>query len=112
MEFTQPECPSKGAPTIEPVSASHIRMVASNDAVAMWHPLGEWRMQEMVLVCPIHFNGGAGHDNIFPFCMLMPLLNNLLKMVDKGDCDGRKGRVEIYVCGALTVTGGPKVMIK
>jgi len=42
----------------------------------------------------------------------MPLVNNLLKMVDKGDCEGRKGRVEIYMCGALIETGEPKVMMK
>ena len=69
-------------------------------------------MQEMLSLCPVHSNGGAGHDNTFPFCILMPLVNTLLKMVDKGDCEGRKGRVEIYICGALIVTGGPKVMMK
>jgi hypothetical protein len=42
-------------------------------------------------VCPIHCNGGAGHDNNFPLYILMVLVNHVLNMVDKGDL--RVGRV-------------------
>jgi len=52
-------------------------------------------MQFTPRVCPIHFNGGAGHDNNFPLCILIPLVNHLLKMVDKCDSTGKKGCVEI-----------------
>ena len=62
--------------------------------------------------CPIHSNGGAGHDSNFPLFTSMPLANCVQKMVDKCDCDGRKGRVEIYVCGALIESGVWKVMMK
>jgi hypothetical protein len=49
----------------------------------------------MVLACPVHFNGGAGHDNRFPARILMTLSNSLLNMLDKGDCEGRNGGVEM-----------------
>src|SRR5258708_37384622 len=67
-------------------------------------------MQQTELMCPIHSRGGAGHDTNFPFRILMALVNAALKMTDKCDCDGRKGRVEIYVCGALIEMGVRKVM--
>ena len=63
-------------------------------------------------VCPIHCNGGAGHDNNFPPCILMVLGNHVLKKVDKCDSEGRKGPVEIYVCGVLIERGAWKVMMK
>jgi len=49
----------------------------------------------MYPVCPVHFNGGAGHDDRFPARTLMALVNSLLKVLDKGDCEGKNGRVEI-----------------
>ena len=52
-------------------------------------------MQLIASVCPIHSNGGAGHDNNFLLFILMALVNHVLKIVDKGDCEGRKGRVDI-----------------
>src|SRR5258706_11437874 len=69
-------------------------------------------MQVTQSVCPIHSNGGAGHDSNFPLFTSMPLANCAQKMVDKCDCEGRKGRVEIYVCGALIESGVWKVMMK
>jgi len=42
----------------------------------------------------------------------MVLGNHLLKVLDKGDCEGRKGPVEIYVCGVLIEMGVWKVMMK
>ena len=62
-------------------------------------------MQLTAPVCPIHSNGGAGQDNNFPPCILMPLVNCVLKTIDKGDSEGRNGPVEIYVCGVLTEMG-------
>ena len=61
----------------------------------MWLPLGKYLMQRIPLVCPIHFNGGAGHDNIFLDFVSIPLVKCVLKVVDKWDCEGKKGRVEI-----------------
>ena len=52
-------------------------------------------MQVTTLVCPIHANGGAGHDNNFPLCILISLVNPVLKVVAKGDCEGKNGRVEM-----------------
>ena len=69
-------------------------------------------MDVIASVCPIHCNGGAGHDNSFPLCILMVLVNHVPKMVDKGESEGRKGPVEIYVCGVLIERGIWKVMIK
>ena len=69
-------------------------------------------MQLTEPVWPIHCNGGAGHDNIFPVCILMPLANHVLKIDDKGDCNGRKGPVDTYVCGVLIETGVWKVMMR
>ena len=63
-------------------------------------------------VCPIHCNGGAGHDTNFPLCILMDLGSHVLKIVDKGDSEGRKGPVEIYVCGVLIERGAWKVVMK
>ena len=63
-------------------------------------------------VCPIHCNGGAGHDNNFPLCILMVLVNHVPKTVDKGESEGRKGPVEMYVWGVLIERGIWKVMIK
>ena len=61
---------------------------------------------------PIQFNGGAGHDNNFPLWILMALLNHVPKRVDNGDCEGRKGPVEMYVCGVLREMGVWNLMIK
>jgi len=36
----------------------------------------------------------------------------VLKIADKGECDGRKGPVEMYVCGAPMETGVWKAMMK
>jgi len=44
--------------------------------------------------CPIHSNGGSGHDNNFPLCIWMPLVKCVLNIVDKGDSEGRNGPVE------------------
>ena len=52
-------------------------------------------MQLTASVCPTHSNGGTGHDNNPPLCTLMPLVKLVLKAIDKGDCDGRKGRADI-----------------
>ena len=56
-------------------------------------------------VCPVHSTGGAGHDDCFPVRILMALANSLLKIPDKGDCEGRNGRPEIYMCGVLREMG-------
>ena len=45
--------------------------------------------------CPVHFRGGAGHDDCPPARILMALVNSLLNILDKGDCEGRNGRPEI-----------------
>jgi len=52
-------------------------------------------MQLILPVCPIHFNGGAGHDTKFPICILMPLVTFVVKISNNGDSVGKKGRVEI-----------------
>ncbi len=44
---------------------------------------------------PLNSTGGAGHDDWFPTCTLMALVNSLLKILDKGDCEGRNGCPEI-----------------
>ena len=49
----------------------------------------------MESVCPVHANGSAGHDASFPTCILMVLVNSLLNILDKGDCEGRNGTIEI-----------------
>jgi hypothetical protein len=77
-----------------PVWRSQIRIVLSVDPETMWCPLGEQLRDVIEPECPIHCIG-AGHDNNFPVCILMVLVNHLLKMLDKGDCEGRKGPVEI-----------------
>ena len=60
-------------------------------------PFGDQQMQRTASVCPLHSNGGAGQDNNFPIgiSMALDLVNHVLKMVDNGDCEGRKGPVEI-----------------
>jgi hypothetical protein len=78
----------------------------------MWYPFGEQQMDVTASVCPIHCNGGAGHDSKFPLLTFMVFVNHVLKMVDKGDSEGRKGPVEIYVCGALIERAVWKVIIK
>src|SRR5260221_1608697 len=112
MDITQLVCPSRGSPTAAPVSASHIRMVLSLDPETICRPFGEQLVQQTALLCPIHSSGGAGHDNNFPVCILMALVNPALRMADKCDCDGRKGRVEIYVCGGVIEMGGREVVMK
>ena len=47
------------------------------------------------IVCPSHSNGGAGQDDNFPPTILMGLINLVLKVFDKVECEGKKGRVEI-----------------
>ena len=42
----------------------------------------------------------------------MALVNSLLRVFDKGDCEGRNGRVDIYVCGVLNEIGMWNVMMK
>ena len=42
----------------------------------------------------------------------MALLNHVPKRVDNGDCEGRKGPVEMYVCGVLREMGVWNLMIK
>ena len=66
----------------------------------------------MTLVCPINANGGAGHDDNPPLTTLMDLVNVLLKVLDKVECEGKKGCVERYVCGALIEMGVRNAMMK
>ena len=49
----------------------------------------------MMSVCPAHTNGSAGHDDSFPTHILMVLVNSLLNILDKGDCEGKNGPIEI-----------------
>jgi hypothetical protein len=51
-------------------------------------------MQVTPAVCPIHSNGVAGHDDNFPPTTLMAFVNLVLKVFDKFECEGKKGRVE------------------
>jgi len=69
-------------------------------------------MQLIKPVCPIHDNGGAGHVDNLPLTTLMDLVNRVLKVFDKVECKGKKGRVERYVCGALIEMGVRKAMMK
>jgi hypothetical protein len=69
-------------------------------------------MQVIELVCPIHDNGGAGHDDNLPFTTSIALVNLVLKVLDKVERKGKKGRVERYVCGALIEMGVRKAMMK
>jgi len=69
-------------------------------------------MQVILSVCPIHDNGGAGHDDNLPLTTSMPLVNLMLKVFDKFERKGKKGRVERYVCGALIEMGVRKAMMK
>ena len=78
----------------------------------MWYPFGEQWTDVTVLKCPTHCNGGTGHDNNLPLFILMALVNHLPKMIDIGDWEGRKGPIEIKVCGALIEMGVWKVMTK
>ena len=50
--------------------------------------------------------------NDLPLYIFMDLVNPVMKTVDKGDCEGRKGRIEIYMCGVLMERGVRKVMMK
>ena len=78
-----------------PVSTSQIRIVLSKDPLTIRCPLGEQLRDVTGSACPTHCNGGAGHDDNFPLCTLIALVNRLLKRFDKGDWEGRKGPVEI-----------------
>ena len=69
-------------------------MVLSPDPEMIRSPLGEYLTHVMVSVCPIHSNGGAGQDDNFPLTILMDLINLVLKVLDKIECEGKKGRVE------------------
>ena len=69
-------------------------------------------MQVIAPACPIHDNGGAGHDDNLPLTTLIPLVNLVLKVFDKVERKGRKGWVERYVCGALIEMGVRKAMMK
>jgi len=69
-------------------------------------------MQVIAPICPTHDNGGAGHDDNLPLTTSMPLVNLVLKVFDKFERKGKKGRVEIYVCGVLITMGVRKVMMK
>jgi len=69
-------------------------------------------MHVMATVCPIHDNGGAGHDNSPPPITLMALVNLVLNVSDKVERKGKKGWVERYVCGALIEMGVRKAMMK
>ena len=60
----------------------------------IWSPLGEWLTHMIYPVCPIHFNGGAGQDDNFPPTILMDFIKLVLKVVDKVEREGKKGRVE------------------
>src|SRR5260221_14756726 len=62
-------------------------------------------------LCPIHSNGGAGHDSNLPLCILIVLVSPALMVRDKPEADGRKGPAEIYVCGALIEMGTRKAMM-
>src|SRR5258706_7242249 len=105
-------CPLRGLLTIAPVSISQIRIVLSLDPVAMWYPFGEQQMDLTTPACPVHCNGGACHDNNFPLCTLIILVNHVLKVADKGDSEGRKGPAEMYVCRVLIESVVWKVMTK
>ena len=95
MDSTPPLCPVRGSATTATDSASQIQIVLLPDSVTTRYPFGEYLTQWMVAVCPVHFNDGAGHDNNSPAHILMAPVNSLLKMLDRGDCEGRKGGVEI-----------------
>jgi len=69
-------------------------------------------MHKMLPVCPTHDDGGAGHDDSLPLTTLMALVNLVLKVFDKVERKGKKGRVERYVCGALIEMGVRKAMTK
>jgi hypothetical protein len=69
-------------------------------------------MHLIVSVCPTHSNGGAGHDDNLPLTTLRAFVNLVLKVSDKVERKGKKGRVERYVCGALVEIGVRKAMMK
>jgi hypothetical protein len=87
-------------------------MVMSSDPEMICRPLGEQLMHLILPECPIHSNGGAGHDDNLPPTILIALVNLVLKVFDKDDRKGKKGRVERYVCGALIEMGVRKAMMK
>jgi hypothetical protein len=69
-------------------------------------------MQVIGPVCPIHNNGSAGHDDNLPLTTLIALVNLVLKVFDKFERKGKKGRVERYACGALIEMGVRKATMK
>jgi len=69
-------------------------------------------MQLIPPVCPVHDDGGAGHEDNLPLTTLMALVNLVLNVFDKVERKGKKGRVERYVCGALIEMGVRKAMMK
>jgi hypothetical protein len=69
-------------------------------------------MQAMASVCPIHSNGGAGHDDNLPLTTLIALVNLVFKVFSKVERKGKKGRVERYTCGALIEMGVRKATMK
>jgi hypothetical protein len=69
-------------------------------------------MQLITLACPIHDNGGAGDGEDLLLTTFIALVNLIMKVFDKVERKGKKGRVEIYVCGALRETGVRKAMMK
>ena len=71
----------------------------------IFSPLGEYLTHVMASVCPIRSHDGAGQDDSFPLTILMHLTNLVSKVLDKVECEGKKGSVERYVCGALIETG-------
>ncbi len=49
----------------------------------------------MYPACPVHNNGGAGHDDSFPTRIFIVPVESLLNILDKGDCEGKNGTAEI-----------------
>jgi len=52
-------------------------------------------MQLTKSVWPVNSDGGAGHDINSPVCILMPLVNFVLKTFTNDEFVGKNGRVEI-----------------
>jgi hypothetical protein len=73
---------------------SQIRIVSSMDPVTTRVPSGEQLTLVMASACPVHVDGDAGHDNRLPARISIALVNSLLKILDKGDCEGRNGPAE------------------
>ena len=51
-------------------------------------------MHVMPPVCPIHSHVDGGQDDNFPPTILMGLINFVLKVFDKVEREGKKGRVD------------------